>query len=223
MNLNRSNGQKKILINANILTNIWLIISYLLHSILISKPNKKKTSNSLSLSTFGVQSLCLSVCLRLTLYIAPPPLFQVAARNLKKKKTNRINVLGVFCFYCEYKSLLHHFSKKKKKKPSWTVGVCEYSVSWVTIILAHSNCRLVLFLSLSRSTVFPLFIYFNVILYLGFALSIHLFAKKVESFLFVSTLFGIKRNQADLFLLICLVPCFYFSFLFCWFICLLRR
>ena len=50
LDLTRSNGQKKISINANILTNISLIISYLLHSILISKPNKKKTSNSLSLS-----------------------------------------------------------------------------------------------------------------------------------------------------------------------------
>ena len=50
LDLSRSNGQKKILINANILTNISLIISYLLHSILISKPNEKKTSNSLSLS-----------------------------------------------------------------------------------------------------------------------------------------------------------------------------
>ena len=81
LDLSRSDGSKKSLINANIIITISLIISYLLHSILISKPNKKKTSNSLSLSTFGVQSLCLSVCLRLTLYIAPPPLFQVAARN----------------------------------------------------------------------------------------------------------------------------------------------
>ena len=47
---------------------------------------------------------------------------------------------------------------------------------------------------------------------MGFALLIHLFAKKVESFLFVSSLIGIKRNQVELFLLICLVLCSIFPF-----------
>ena len=125
MDLSRSNGQKKILINANILTNISLIISYLLHSILISKPNKKKTFNSLSLSMSGVQSLCLSVCLRLTLYIAPPPLFQVAARNLKKKK----KPIALTCWECSVSIVSTNRSstifpkKKKKKKPSRTVSI----------------------------------------------------------------------------------------------------
>ena len=122
LDLTRSNSQKKIPINANILTNISLIISYLLHSILISKPNKKKTSNSLSLSTFGVQSLCLSVCLRLTLHSSSTTVPGCRQKFKKKKKTNRINVLGVLCFYCEYKSLLHHFSKKKKKKTKLNCG-----------------------------------------------------------------------------------------------------
>ena len=133
LDLSRSNGQKKILINANILTNISLIISYLLHSILISKPNKKKTSNSLSLSlrlvfnpfVFPFVSVWLSTLLLHHCSRLPPEI-------KKKKKTNCINVLGVFCFYCEYKSLLHHFSKKKKKKTKLNCGCV-----WVLCFLGH--------------------------------------------------------------------------------------
>ena len=112
MDLTRSNSQKKIPINANILTNISLIISYLL----FLTQQKENVSLSLSLSTFGVQSLCLSVCLRLTLHSSSTTVPGCRQKFKKKKKTNRINVLGVLCFYCEHKSLLHHFSKKKKKK-----------------------------------------------------------------------------------------------------------
>ena len=64
-------------------------------------------------------------------------------------------MLGVLCFYCELstnrsstivpkKTKVTIGCRQKKKKPSQAVGVCEYSVSWVTIILAHSNCKLVL-------------------------------------------------------------------------------
>ena len=66
MDLSKFNDKKKTLINANILTSISLIIPCLLHSIRISKPNKRiHLTLSLSLSTFGVQafvSLFVSVC-----------------------------------------------------------------------------------------------------------------------------------------------------------------
>ena len=131
MNLNRSNGQKKILINGNILTNTSLIISYLL--LQTQQKENVYLSLSLSLSTFGVQSLCLSVCLRLTLHSSSTTVPGCRQKFKKKKKTNRINVLGVLCFYCEYKSLLHHFSKKKKKKKTKPNCGCV----WVLCFLGH--------------------------------------------------------------------------------------
>ena len=72
LDLNKSNGQKKTLINANILTSISLIIPYLLHSIRISRPNKRiHLTLSLSLRlVFKPFSLCLS-----PFATAPPPLF----------------------------------------------------------------------------------------------------------------------------------------------------
>ena len=51
LNLNRSNGKKKTLINTIILISISLIILYLLHSIPISKP-KKNTKKYTYLSNF---------------------------------------------------------------------------------------------------------------------------------------------------------------------------
>ena len=51
LDLNRSNGQKKTLINTIILISISLIILYLLHSIPISKP-KKNTKKYTYLSNF---------------------------------------------------------------------------------------------------------------------------------------------------------------------------
>ena len=87
LDLSRSNGKKKTLINANILTSISLIILYLLHSIRISKPNKRihlTFSLSLSLSlrlVFKPLSLCLS-----PFAAPPPPLFQVTARRRREKK-----------------------------------------------------------------------------------------------------------------------------------------
>ena len=51
LDLSKSNGQKKILINANILIKISFIIPYLCHFILISKPKKIYMFLSLSSNT----------------------------------------------------------------------------------------------------------------------------------------------------------------------------
>ena len=86
MDLSKSNGQKKTLINANIPTSISLIVPCLLHSIRISKPNERihlTLSLSLSLSTFSVQafvSLFVSVCCSSSTIV--PSCYQ----NKKKKK-----------------------------------------------------------------------------------------------------------------------------------------
>ena len=71
MDLSKSNDPKRTLINANIPTNISLIIHCLLHSICISKPNKRiHQTLSLSLSLYvWCSSLCLSVCLCLLLLL----------------------------------------------------------------------------------------------------------------------------------------------------------
>ena len=132
MNLNRSNGQKKILINGNILTNTSLIISYLL----LQTQQKENVYLSLSLSL----SLYVWCSIPLSLRLSPSDSLHSSSTTVpgcrqkfkKKKKTNRINVLGVLCFYCEYKSLLHHFSKKKKKKTKPNCGCV-----WVLCFLGH--------------------------------------------------------------------------------------
>ena len=101
LDLSRSNGKKKkTIINANILTSISLIIPCLLHSIRISKPNKRiHLILSLSLSLYvWCSSLCLFVCLRLLLL---HHCSKLPSEKEKKKKTNRINVLWVVCFYYE--------------------------------------------------------------------------------------------------------------------------
>ena len=64
LNLSRSNGKKKTLINANILIRISLIISHLLYFISISEP-QKSVYLTLSLSTF------------LSLSLSPLPLFNL--------------------------------------------------------------------------------------------------------------------------------------------------
>ena len=87
MDLSKSNGQKKTLINANIPTSISLIVHCLLHSIRISKPNKR-IHLTLSLS---LRLVFKPLSLRLSPFAAPPPpLLQVATRT---KKKNHINVL----------------------------------------------------------------------------------------------------------------------------------
>ena len=88
LDLSKSNSQKKALINANIPTSISLIVPCLLHSIRISKPNKR-IHLTLSLS---LRLVFKPLSLHLSPFAAPPPLFQVATRK-KKKKKNRINVL----------------------------------------------------------------------------------------------------------------------------------
>ena len=50
LDLSRSNGQKKTLINANILIRISLIIPYLLYFMCISKPKKSVIFDSLYIS-----------------------------------------------------------------------------------------------------------------------------------------------------------------------------
>ena len=124
MDLSRSNGKKKTIINTNILTSISLIILYLLHSIRISKPNKRihltfSLSLRLVLKPLSLRLLLLHHCsrlptkkkitltccecsvsivhdlslrlvfkplsLHLSPFVAPPPLFQVAATKKKKK------------------------------------------------------------------------------------------------------------------------------------------
>ena len=119
LDLSRSNGQKKILINANILTNISLIISYLLHSILISKPNKKKTSNSLSLSLYVWCSIPLSFRL------SPSDSLHCSSttvpgcrQKLKKKKKKPI---ALTCWECSVSIVSTNrsstiFPKKEKEK-----------------------------------------------------------------------------------------------------------
>ena len=87
LDLSRSNGQKKTLINVNILINISLIILYLLHSIPISKP--KKTQKSISLFFF---SHCFSKKkkkispLHASLSLSPPLLFPLHRQVAGKKK-----------------------------------------------------------------------------------------------------------------------------------------
>ena len=61
LDLSRSNGQKKTLINVNILIRILLIMPHLLYFISISKPKKSVIFD------------CLSMFLSLSL--SPPPLF----------------------------------------------------------------------------------------------------------------------------------------------------
>ena len=61
LDLSRSNGKKKTLININILIRILLIIPHLLYFISISKPQKSVIFD------------CLSMFLSLSL--SPPPLF----------------------------------------------------------------------------------------------------------------------------------------------------
>ena len=58
MDLSKSNGQKKTLINANILIIISLIIPHLLYFISVSKPKNKK-----------IKMLYLSLSLRFSLYL----------------------------------------------------------------------------------------------------------------------------------------------------------
>ena len=83
LDLSKSNGKKKTLINANIPTSISLIVPCLLHSIRISKPNKR-IHLTLSLS---LRLVFKPLSLRLSPFVAPPPpLFQVATRTKKKKK-----------------------------------------------------------------------------------------------------------------------------------------
>ena len=83
--LSKSNSQKKALINANIPTSISLIVPCLLHSIRISKPNKRiHLTLSLSLSTFSVQAFVspfVSVCCSSTIV---PGCYQ----KKKKKKSH---------------------------------------------------------------------------------------------------------------------------------------
>ena len=89
LDLSKSNGKKKTLINANIPTSISLIIPCLLHSIRISTPNKR-IHLTLSLS---LRLVFTPLSLRLSPFAPPPPpLLQVAAIT-KKKKKNHINVL----------------------------------------------------------------------------------------------------------------------------------
>ena len=95
LDLSKSNGKKKTFINANIPTSISLIIPCLLHSIRISKPNKRiHLTLSLSLS-LSLRLVFTPLSLRLSPFAAPPPpLLQVATRtNKKTKKKNHINVL----------------------------------------------------------------------------------------------------------------------------------
>ena len=66
LDLSRSNGKKKILINANILIRILLIMPHLLYFISISKPKKSVISDSLSLSLlFSLYLILLHRCFRL--------------------------------------------------------------------------------------------------------------------------------------------------------------
>ena len=58
LDLSISNGQKKTLINTNILIRISLIIPHLLYFISVSKPKKKKNVIFKSLTTFLSLSLC---------------------------------------------------------------------------------------------------------------------------------------------------------------------
>ena len=95
LNLSRSNGQKKILINANILISISLVIPYLLHSIPTSKP--KKTQK----------------IIRLSLIFFFPPFLK------KKKKNPRLDAslsLCLFLLHCSSTSTAKSLAEKKKKK-----------------------------------------------------------------------------------------------------------
>ena len=93
LDLSKSNGKKKTLINANIPTSISLIIPCLLHSIRISTPNKR-IHLTLSLS---LRLVFTPLSLRLSPFAPPPPpLLQVAARTKKKKKK-----ITLTCWCCE--------------------------------------------------------------------------------------------------------------------------
>ena len=84
LDLSRSNGKKKSLINANILIRISLIIPHLLYFISISKSKKNVIFDSLSLSTF------------LSLSLSPPPLLiNCRQKKGKKKKTVEHYIRGL--------------------------------------------------------------------------------------------------------------------------------
>ena len=85
LDLSKSNGKKKTLINANIPTSISLIIPCLLHSIRISTPNKR-IHLTLSLSTFGVHAFVspfVSVCCSSSTIVTG--CYQNKQKNKKKK------------------------------------------------------------------------------------------------------------------------------------------
>ena len=92
LDLSRSNGQKKTLINANILIRISLIIPHLLYFISISKLKKSVIFDSLYVS--------LSISFSST--VVPPPWIDCQ----KKKKKNRGTLtLEAFAHMLPYKQL----------------------------------------------------------------------------------------------------------------------
>ena len=104
LNLNRSNGKKKTLINTIILISISLIILYLLHSIPISEP-KKNTKKYTYLSNFFSHHFSQkkkNPPLHASLSLSPPLLFQLhrqvaGKKKVKKKKRRKEEEEAVGC------------------------------------------------------------------------------------------------------------------------------